>query len=118
MLALVSCTRFDFANMPFEQGGHPLEQKKVCGERPAVLLRFEPGFADPNWCRRAHVIHVLSGVLELELRDRNERVAAGNGCWLDAGTEHRARNPGSEPVIAFIVSDVVLAAPEPAGAAP
>lgn len=115
MLALVSSVRFEFASMPFEQGGHPLEQKKVCGERPAALLRFAPGFADPNWCVRAHVIYVLSGTLELELHDRRELITAGNGCWLDAGTAHRAGNPGSEPVVAFIVSDVALVPP---GAAP
>jgi quercetin dioxygenase-like cupin family protein len=108
----VSCTHFSFAGAPFEQGGHPLEHKKVCAERPVAILRFEPGFADPNWCERAHVIYVLSGALELELRDgrqRRQRVAAGDGCWLDLGTAHRASNPGSEPVVALIVSDVALA---------
>jgi hypothetical protein len=108
MLGPVSYTPIAFANAPFEPGGHPLEQKKVCAERPAVLLRFEPGFADPNWCERAHVIYVLSGTLELELRDGTRRVAAGDGCWLDHGTAHRARNPGSEPVELFIVSDVAV----------
>lgn len=106
MLAPVSCTHFTFATEPFTQGAHPLEQKKVCADRPAALLRFEPGFADPNWCERSHVIYVLAGTLELELRDGTRRVGAGDGCWLDAGTTHRARNAGSEPVVAFIVSDV------------
>ena len=110
MLRPMSCTHFEFASAPFVPGGHPLEQKKLCADRPVGMLRFEPGFADPNWCERAHVIYVLSGTLELELRDRTQRVTAGNGCWLDAGTPHRASNPGSEPAAMVIVSDIALAA--------
>ena len=107
----MSCTHFTFANAPYEPGGHPLEQKKLCADRPVALLRFDAGFADPNWCERAHVIYVLSGALELELQGGSQRVAAGDGCWLDLGTAHRASNPGSEPVVALIVSDIALAAP-------
>jgi quercetin dioxygenase-like cupin family protein len=120
MLRPMSCTHFEFASAPFVPGGHPLEQKKVCAERPVGLLRFAPGFADPNWCERAHVIYVLSGVLELELREGTQRVAAGNGCWLDAGTPHRASNPGSQPADMIIVSDVALvtAAAAPATSPP
>jgi quercetin dioxygenase-like cupin family protein len=112
----MSCTCFAFTAAPFEQGGHPLEQKKVARDRPVGLLRFAPGFADPNWCSRAHAIYVLQGTLELELRDRVQRVPAGDACWLDAGTEHRARTAGDEPVLAFIVSDIaVLPGAVPAG---
>lgn len=112
----MSCTHFAFASAPFEQGAHPLEQKKVAREHPVGLLRFAPGFADPNWCLRAHVLYVLEGTLELELRDRVQSVAAGDACWLDAGTAHRARNPGQTPVLAFLVSDLaVVAGAVPAG---
>jgi quercetin dioxygenase-like cupin family protein len=104
----MGCTHFAFAAAPFVQGAHPLEQKKVASERPVALLRFAPGFADPSWCVRAHAIYVLEGTLELELRDRVQRVAAGDGCWLDAGTAHRARNPGQTPVLAFLVSDLAV----------
>jgi quercetin dioxygenase-like cupin family protein len=69
-------------------------------------LRFAPGFADPNLCERSHAIYVLEGVLELELEEGTRRVAAGEGCWLDRGTRHRARNPGGTPVVAFVVSDL------------
>jgi mannose-6-phosphate isomerase-like protein (cupin superfamily) len=70
------------------------------------LLEFAPGFADPNWCERSHVIYVLSGTLEIELRDRVERFVAGECCVLDGSSAHRARNPGSEPVTAFIASEI------------
>src|SRR5689334_24548158 len=96
ILGAMSCTCFAFAAAPFEQGAHPLEQKKVARDRPVGLLRFAPGFADANWCTRAHAIYVLQGTLELELRDRVQPVPAGDACWLDAGTEHRARTAGDE----------------------
>jgi quercetin dioxygenase-like cupin family protein len=74
-----------------------------------LLIEFAAGFADPTPCRRSHVIYVLSGALTLELGERRERVAAGEACWIDAGTEHRASNAGPEPVVAFIASDLELA---------
>lgn len=102
--------------LPFTASGwvqsptHPLEQKKVVAGRSAALLQFAPGFADPNACPRSHVIYVLEGVLELELDDRVERIAAGEACWIDRGSSHRARNPGAVNTVVFIVSDVT---PEP-----
>lgn len=70
-----------------------------------LLIEFAPGFVDPNICVRSHVIYVLSGELSLELEERVERAGAGQACWLDAGTTHRARNDGQVPVVAFIASD-------------
>jgi hypothetical protein len=100
-------THIAFAGMPFVQSpSHTLERKKTAEGRPAVLLEFLPGFVDPNPCLRSHVIYVLEGELELELRDGPRRIRAGEACWLDQGTEHRASNPGSCPTVAFIVSDL------------
>jgi quercetin dioxygenase-like cupin family protein len=100
-------THLAFSSLSWQQSPtHPLEQKKTAGERNAILLRFAPGFADPNRCERSHVIYILEGVLELELEDETKRITAGEACWLDRGTWHRARNPGDAPVIAFVVSDL------------
>src|SRR5690349_4536086 len=97
----VACTRVDFPSLAWTPGGHPLERKKSCPTRPVVLLEFAPGFADPNWCERSHLVYVVSGVLEFELASPEERAAkvsrverftAGQCCILDAGTSHRARN--------------------------
>ena len=41
-------------------------QVSVAGH-PVGLLEFAPGFEDPNWCTRGHIIYVLEGVLELGL---------------------------------------------------
>ena len=92
-----------FGSLDWTAGAHPLERKKVVAGHPAVLLEFAPGFEDPNWCERGHIIFVLDGVLDLVLVDRAERMRAGNGCVLDPNTRHRAKNPGPEPVRLFVV---------------
>src|SRR5262245_7489094 len=103
----MAVTRIPFATMDWVQSPtNSLEHKKVAAERSLALLRFEPGFADPNVCQRSHVLYVLQGALELELDDRIERIAAGEACWLDGGSAHRARNPGDVPAVVLIVSDI------------
>jgi len=104
----MACTRVAFPSLDWTAGLHPLERKKASAERPAVLIEFAPGFDDPNVCVRAHVIFVVSGTLEIILDDHSECFNVGECCWLDAGTAHRARNPGSQPVVAFIASDLHL----------
>jgi quercetin dioxygenase-like cupin family protein len=94
------------AELPWTAGGHPLERKKVSPDRPMLVVEFAPGFVDPNECVRSHVIYVLSGELCLQLDDRAERLGAGQACWIDAGTTHRASNDGTVPVVAFIASDL------------
>ena len=96
-----------FSAMPFAQSPtHPLEQKKASPGANAVLLRFAPGFADPNLCRRSHAIYVVEGELELELEDGVKRLERGDACWLEHGCAHRARNPGQEATVLFVVSDL------------
>jgi len=103
----MAVTRIPFPALPWAQSPtHPLEQKKVAEGRSAALLRFAPGFADPNPCERSHVLYVVSGALELVLDDRVEHVATGEACWVDRGSVHRARNPGAVDAVVFIVSEI------------
>jgi mannose-6-phosphate isomerase-like protein (cupin superfamily) len=107
MLRPMAVTRIPFPALDWTQSPtHPLEQKKVIAGRNAALLRFAPGFADPNLCERSHVLYVVAGTLELELPDRIERIEAGEACWVDRGSAHRARNPGTADAVLFIVSEV------------
>ena len=96
-------TRLPFADMPWTPGGHPSERKKPAAHG-ATLLEFAPGFADPSWCERGHVAYVLSGTLHVELHSGIETVQAGDGFAIEAGTPHRASNPGPDPVRLFIVT--------------
>jgi quercetin dioxygenase-like cupin family protein len=101
----MACDVIRLDAMDWTPGGHPLERKK--GPRGnVVLLEFAPGFSDPSWCVRSHVIYVVRGTLELELEGGVERVDAGQAVSLPAGTAHRARNPGQDVAELFVVSDV------------
>ncbi len=93
-----------FTRLGWSPGGHPLERKKRVGDHPAVLLEFAPGFEDPHWCARGHMILVLEGSLDLVLTERTERIHAGDGCVLDPQTPHRAKNTGTRTVRLFVLS--------------
>jgi quercetin dioxygenase-like cupin family protein len=98
--------RIDFDTMPWTPGGHPLEQKKVDPASGAVILKFAPGFADPNWCPRSHVLYVLEGTLSVEFEHETLTVAAGQACRIDAGTQHRAANTTQQDVVLLAISDL------------
>ena len=103
----MAITRIPFGEIAWAQSPtHHLEQKKVVPGRSAALLRFAPGFDDPHPCERSHVLYVVEGVLELGLEEGTARIAAGEACWVDRGSPHRARNPGPEPAVVFIISDI------------
>jgi mannose-6-phosphate isomerase-like protein (cupin superfamily) len=102
----MSATHVVWDELPWQQGNHPLEFKKVVEGRPCVMLMFMPGFADPNLCQRSHVLHVLEGQLSLELEGQKLQLGPGECCVLAAGTSHRARNDAAEPVIVLAVSDL------------
>jgi quercetin dioxygenase-like cupin family protein len=106
----MSCTRIDFPDLAWGPGGHPLERKKACPDRPIVLLEFAPGFADPNWCERSHLVYVVSGTLSFQFAGGVEHFAAGQSCVIDAGTAHCARNDGAEVVVAFVASEIEVPA--------
>ncbi len=101
-------TRVPFGSMPWEQGAHPREMKKTLLGRGVGLLEFAPGFADPEWCERSHVMYVVEGMLELEFDEGIATLSAGQCGVLDRGTRHRAKNSGDEPAVIFVVSDIDL----------
>jgi len=90
--------RAPFPSQPWTQGGHPLERKKTLPQRGLTLLEFDPGFADPTVCLAGHFMFVLEGSFGLELDGGLERLEAGEACFLDPGTGHRARNLGTNVV--------------------
>jgi hypothetical protein len=96
----------DFEQLPWTAGGHPLEQKKVDPISGAVILKFLPGFADPNWCPRSHLLYVLEGTLTLEFEQQALAVHKGQACRIDQGTQHRAANKTQQDVVLLAVSDI------------
>jgi quercetin dioxygenase-like cupin family protein len=98
-------TRAPFAEQSWVQGAHPLEQKKVVPPG-MTLLRFEPGFEDPNWCPRSHILFVVSGLLRVDFRDARVVVPAGEAIQIDSGTEHKVAVEGDQPTTLFVVSEL------------
>jgi|GEM_PF-1569264 len=97
---------------PWVQGAHPLEWKQVDPKQPLVSrLRFDPGFADPNWCTNTHVLYVELGELSIELAEETLVIQAGQFLHLGPGAVHRAKNLGAEPVEIFVVSQLTLHSP-------
>ena len=92
----------DFEKLPWQPGAHPLEKKKLGALGGATLLRFEPGFEDPNWCVNGHAGYVLRGTLRLAFDEAIAEVSEGEGFVIDPGTRHRATNSGREAVELFI----------------
>jgi quercetin dioxygenase-like cupin family protein len=101
----MACRVIDFEAAPWQPGAHPSERKKPATDVAVTLLEFGPGFVDPNPCRRGHAAYVIAGEIALVLEDGSEvRARAGSAFHLDAGTVHKARNPGPGPVRLFVYS--------------
>ena len=74
------------------------------GNVRARMVDYSPHYLADHWCERGHVLHVLAGELETELRDgRRFHLAAGQSYVVaDSDGAHRSRT-GSEPARLFIV---------------
>ena len=107
----MALTIHTFGAATWSPGGHPLEQKNLGGDDHVVMLQFKPGFRDPNWCERAHIIYVVAGELGLELKDGTQkRIMAGSACTIPHGTAHQAFCDGPDTAQLFVVSDLQLGA--------
>ena len=68
------------------------------------LVDYAPGFRSDHWCSRGHVLHVLEGVLIVEMKNgRIIEMPAGTGFLAgdDETNPHRARTETGAKV--FIV---------------
>lgn len=82
----------------------PLERKKTSAGGVARMLEFAPGFVDPQWCQNGHAALILEGTLVLEFAEETIQVGPGEAFVIDAGTRHRASNPGTIPTLLFIAA--------------
>lgn len=59
------------------------------------LVEYSPGYKSDHWCGRGHVVHVLKGTLETELRDGRRFTTHAPGTWVvadgEGGTGNTAR---------------------------
>ena len=67
------------------------------------MVRYSPGYLADHWCSRGHVLLVLEGELETELKDGSvHTLRAGQSYQVASGAEpHRSRTAGGATL--FIV---------------
>jgi hypothetical protein len=65
------------------------------------LVEYSPGYLADHWCARGHVIHVLSGEMESELKD-------GSKSFMKAGMSYMMSDDSLNPHRSFTESGVKL----------
>jgi hypothetical protein len=73
--------------------GHATWRTFTAGDLRVRLVEYSPGYAANHWCDRGHVLYVLDGELETELRDgRTFKLLPGMSYQVsDSGDEsHRS----------------------------
>lgn len=86
------------------RGAARLKELAAHGKRMR-LVEFAPGFADPNWCSKAHVVYVLAGAIESHYEDGVSVRRAGDAYIVPAGVPHRSCNPPDAPARLLIVDE-------------
>ncbi len=88
-----------------ERGDARLKEMSAHGKR-VRLVEFRPGFDDPNWCSKGHVVFVLEGAVESRYEDGVTPRRAGEAYIIPPGIPHRSQNPHRVPARLLIVDDL------------
>lgn len=67
--------------------GHALWRSFTVGDLRVRLVEYSPGYLADHWCDRGHVLYVLEGDLDTELRD-------GRRFTLTAGMSYQVSDFG------------------------
>jgi hypothetical protein len=67
--------------------GHAMWRTLNIGELRVRMVEYSPGYLADHWCDRGHVLYVLQGELETELRD-------GRRFTLKAGMSYQVSDFG------------------------
>ena len=63
----------DWAGVPATrhegETGHALWRSVMMGDARIRMVEYSPGYLADHWCDRGHVLYVLEGELETELKD-------------------------------------------------
>ena len=90
----------DWASVPSTE--HPGETGVACwrtietGNVRVRMIEYSPGYVADHWCSRGHVLLVLSGELDTDLKDgRSFTLRPGQSYQVADGEEpHRSRTAG------------------------
>jgi hypothetical protein len=84
--------KIDFDAMPWEILSPNSRQKRVeRNGRVLRLLELDDGFAETEWCRRAHVGYVVNGELEVSFANFTTTWRSGDALVVNSGDEGRHR---------------------------
>lgn len=83
-LASLPFTPVDWHRLPATEhtgeSGHAIWRTLNNGDVRMRVVEYLPGYVADHWCDRGHVIYVLEGTLDTELKDgRRFSFAAGSG---------------------------------------
>ncbi|MDB5316572.1 MAG: hypothetical protein JWO24_2416 [Rhodospirillales bacterium] len=101
-------TAVDWSAMPAEkhpgETGFALWRTMQTGDIRVRVVEYSPGYLADHWCDRGHVIYVLAGELESELRDgRRTVLTAGMGYQVSDFGDAAHRSSTKDGATLFIV---------------
>jgi len=64
------------------------------GRARVRMVEYSPGYVADHWCEKGHVVHVLEGDLETELRDGGSVTLGAGATYVvaDGDGAHRSRS--------------------------
>jgi quercetin dioxygenase-like cupin family protein len=97
----------DFKNQEWKDGAFEGIYLKVYEQNQQMirLVKFNPGFIEPDWCKKRHVGFVLEGSFDLEFPDKTLQYKSGDGVFMDGTQDHKhiVKVTSNDPVILFLV---------------
>lgn len=98
--------KVDFASLGWNTWAGELPGRvKVAREagQQVRLIELGPGFVEPDWCERGHIVYVVSGRYMQQVGTETWEMQTGQALILPPGTRHRSRNTGSLAAVVFVV---------------
>ena len=84
--------------------GHATWRTLMLGDMRIRMVEYSPGYLADHWCDRGHILLVLGGVLETELRDgRRFRLTPGMSYQVSDFGDAAHRSASAEGASLFIV---------------
>lgn len=104
MLSLGDFAHHEWSSVPVTKHpgviGTAFEQELVAGPFRIRKVRYGAEYHTDHWCQRGHIVLVVAGTLEIELRDaRTIRAAAGDVFWIsEQKYPHRVCSAGGAEI--------------------
>jgi quercetin dioxygenase-like cupin family protein len=85
--------------------GSTLYKEVISGGYRVRLAEYSAGYKSAKWCSKGHIIHCVSGMLTIHLKNGNEvRLSEGESILLGSADPHTATT-GSSSAKIFIIEN-------------